>query len=187
MVQEQDWTEAYKELCVKIKADVPEIKHLDLWYEQIYFEEDEYPYPENCLYLDINIESTKTLGNNAQELECTIGFIHVFDTLSETYHTSTNQAIAFEFIATQKKLHKLLQGLSGTNFSPLDRVSNKSIPGAKKNGYLIVRNMMYKCIIIDYSATKEYNTHTITDIDISSTPAPVPPVWTDIYPDIPII
>lgn len=30
----QDWAEAYKELCAIIKAKLPEVKHVDLYYGQ---------------------------------------------------------------------------------------------------------------------------------------------------------
>lgn len=182
MVQEQDWTEAYKELCILIKPAVPEIKHIDLWYEQINYQKEEYPHPEQCLFIDFVVNEIKTLGGGVQDLECTILFVHVFDTLSETYHGSTNQAIALAFMATQKKLHKLFQGLSGTNFSPMDRVSNKRIP--TQEGFLNVRELGYNCIIRDYSAVKEYTEHTITAIGVNNSQA-APTQWTDIYKDIP--
>jgi hypothetical protein len=178
MQQEQDWTEAYKELCAIIKPAIPAIKHIDLWYEQINYPKEEYPYPEECLFIDFNVNSIDTLGGNVQDLNVTFSFIHVFDTLSDTYNESTNQDIALSFMATQKKLHNLLQGLGGVNFSPMDRVSNKRIP--TQEGYLNIREIGYNCIIREYCAAKEYTETTITSIGISNAVAPVN-TWTDIY------
>ncbi len=179
MIQEQDWTEAYKELCPLINTDVPEIKHIDLWFEQIDYAEEEYPFPAQSLFMDFDCDDTQTIGEGVQDINCVITFYHAFDTLSETYHGSTNQQIALEFMAVQKKLHKLLQGLSGVSFSPMDRVGNKRYP--TKHGYLNVREMAYKCIIRDYSAKKEYIDVTVTGIGVDNSVDPNTAIWTDMY------
>lgn len=170
MKQEQDWTEAYKELCTHIKSKVTEIKHIDLWFEQLNNLGDEYPFPNHSLFIDINADEITTLAKNVQEMNCIISFYHMFNTLSDTFEGSTNQNTALEFMGVNKKLHSNLQGVSGLNFSPLDRITNRRFP--LPEGWLIVRVQEYRCLITDYSAWKEYTEHTVTAIGLDNSQAP---------------
>lgn len=182
MIQEQDWTEAYKELCTIIKAQVTEIQHIDLYYEQLNYLPEEYPFPNHSLFIDMQVEEIETLAKNVQALKCMLTFYHVFYTLSDSFDTSENQSTALEFMPVNKKLHKALQGLSGTNFSPLDRKSNIRVP--HQEGYLIIRAQAYESTIMDYSAMKEYTEHTVTAVGLNRNAAP-PGSIDDIYkPDI---
>lgn len=178
MAQVQSWTEAYKELCLLLDSAVPEIKHKDMWYEQINFPKDDYPYPDRSLFMDIKIDQIETLAQNIQDLECTITFYFVFNTFSETYHGSVNQNTALEFVDICSKLHGTLQGLSGANFSPMDRTKDERF--VTREGFLNVREMAYETIIRDYSALKEYRSHVITAIGLDDSEAPVVN-WTDMY------
>lgn len=182
MHTEQDWTEAYKELCAVIKAAVTEIKHIDLWNDQTNNREEEFIIPHHSLFIDINADEITTLGKNVQEMKCMVTFYHVFNTLSDTFDGSTNQAIAFEFMPVNQKLHKCLQGLSGTNFSPLDRKTNKRVH--HPDGYLMIREQAYECLITDYSAWKDYAEHTVTAIGLNRVANP-PGTVDDLYkPDL---
>lgn len=178
MAQVQSWTEAYKELCVLLDTAVPEIKHKDLWYEQINFPKEDYPYPDRSLFMDIKIDQIETLSQNIQDLNCTITFYFVFNTFSDTFHGSVNQSTALEFVDILSKLHGALQGTSGNNFSPLDRVKDERF--VTREGYLNIREMSYKTIIRDYAAVKEYRIVTVDEIAINDSQAPVVN-WNDLY------
>lgn len=167
MNQDQDWTEAYKEICTFLKNEVTEVKHYDLWYEQTNYLEEEYPFPEQCIFLDFDMPDTDTVGVNVQACNTIITVYHVFKTLSDSYDQSTNQSTALSFMPVQQKIHKCLQSRSGVNFSPLDRKSNKRIPHPE--GYLMIRAMEYHCILMDYSAMKDWVDETITTVTVNRT------------------
>lgn len=145
----QDWLAAYLELCILIKAEIPEIEHIDLWYDQLNYEQEEYPFPKHSLFLDFNATSINTVGNKVQEMNFNVGFIHAFDTLSDTFDESPNQSVALEFGVVNRKIHKLLQAKSGDNFSSLDRNGF-----AKENApqHVTAYRQTYGCIIQDYGA-----------------------------------
>lgn len=168
----QDWIEAYKELCTIIKNSVTEIEHIDLFYDQIYSPQTEEPFPSNCVFIEFNAESIKTIGLNVQDLEMQITFYHCFETLSETYHTSDNQATAFAFGAIQRKIHNTLQNLIGTHFSSLNRIALKRMP--TPNTSLIVYALTYTTIIRDYAAIVEPTDVTIGEVTIEPGTAPTP-------------
>lgn len=148
----QDWIEAYKELCILIETKVPEIKHIDMDHDQLMFEQEEYPFPETALFMDFSTESIQTVGLKVQNMNMQVKFTLAFDTLSDTFHHSDNQAISLAFGGILRKLHKLLQGKSGTHFSSLDRIGLRRAPAPEA---CIAYSQIYTCIIVDYAAMDE--------------------------------
>lgn len=160
----QDWLAAYLELCTLVKADVTEIKHIDLWHEQLMFEAEEYPFPVHSLFMDFNAIAIETNGLKVQDMVFSIGFLHVFDTLSDTFDGSSNQAVALEFGAVLRKIHRKLQGLSGTNFSSLNRTgfAKESVPFEG----IIAYRQTYQCIIRDYAAFDDTEETDLEELDV---------------------
>lgn len=178
MIPTQDWLTAYTELCTAISAAIPEIKHIDLDHDQLLFEKEEYPFPESSLFIAFNTDQIITNGLKVQDMMTQVKFIYAFDTLSDTFNGSENQATALAFGTVMRKLHKLLQNLSGTNFSSLDRIALRKEPSPEG---CICYSQTYNCIIRDYSAMTETTTGDLADanvtIDLSSgTPPPFPDV-----------
>ena len=68
----QNIQDAYLELAELLVSKVPAIKHVDLWYEQVYNQQQEDPYPSPAVFLELNSTDAKTTGNNAQELDIAI-------------------------------------------------------------------------------------------------------------------
>lgn len=171
MQEGQDWLEAYKELCNIInnptdaEKGMPEVKHIDLWHEQIDYEENEYPWPAESVFIEFAMNNISTTGLKVQDLDCVITFFYVFDTLSDTYHKSSNQETAIAFGTGLKRLHRLLQGTTKDNFSSLDRVAFRRVPAPQ---YLMVYAQSYRCIIRDESAMDETKDATIGGSTINS-------------------
>lgn len=174
----QDWIEAYKELCKIIKKGIEEVTHVDLWHEQTNYEAEEYPYPMHSVFFEFNTDNIKTIGNNVQDINAIITVYHVFDTLSDTYDQSENQSTALEFGKVIRKIHKTLQGVSGNNFSSLDRTGLGRHPSKE---YLLVYKQTYACQIIDYSGQKEYSSVELTGISVQNEPLPLITPDRDMY------
>lgn len=178
MVDGQDWLAAYTELCEVInnptdaEKGMPEVKHIDLWHEQIDYEADEYPFPDDSIFLEFNTSGIATTGLKVQDLDMIITFFYVFDTLSDSYHKSDNKEMALSFGTGLMRLHKLMQGRAGLNFSSLDRIALRRVPAPQ---YLMVYAQSYRCIIRDQSAMDEYTDGTITGSTISNVTAPPQP------------
>lgn len=174
----QDWLAAYIELCTLINDNIPEIKHIDLWYDQLNYELEEYPYPEKSLFIEFNSQSggVNTLGTGAQEIDFNIRFIFAFDTFSDTFDGSENQAAALAFGTIMRKLHALLQMTSGTNFSSLDR---NAITKEVAPQHCICYSQTYACVVIDYGAVKDS-----TEVDLSTIPVTLEVDEGTITPDV---
>ena len=168
MVAKQDWLEAYKELCVILEA-IPEVKHIDLWHEQIDYLPEEYPWPSGSIFIEFNTNDIETTGLKVQDINAEIDIYFCLDTLADSYNESTTQAIALAFGAVLKKIHKALQGVHGLNFSTLDRRSLRRVSAPQ---YLMVYKQTYKCIIRDQSAMDEYEDREIKKVSVT----PIAPV-----------
>ena len=174
MVQNQDWGQAYIELCNLIKNDanpqlgIAEIQHVDLWHEQTNYLGEEYPFPPNSVFIKFLTRSITTNGNKVQDLNMEITFFYTMDTYADSYKDSDTQALSLAFIQTSKKIHKLLQGLSGVNFSNLDRIDLGNYPAPE---YLIVFYQTYSTIIRDMSAMDEPGDGTLTGATVQKASA----------------
>ena len=173
----QDWIAAYIELCAIVKTKVTEVTHADLWHQQIDYEDTEYPWPTNSVFFEFNTDDISVIGNGVQNMNAQITVYHAFNTLSDTYDESNNQAIALAFGNTIKKIHNALQATSGVNFSSLNRISLKRYPAPM---YLICYAQTYTCIITDYSGSKQYDqSQSLNDIgatlEVDNSPPDAPP------------
>jgi len=173
----QDWIEAYKELCLIIKQQHPNIQHIDLYHDQLQFEGQDDPLPERRVFFDFNAPQIDSIGIRAQDMNMLIGVVYAFDTLSDTFEGSDNQAVALEFGSDIRKLHAILQAKSGKNFSALNRVAMTREPAADG---IIAYRQTYTCIIRDYSPVEKTETIDLetqnvgVEIQNQTTPAETP-------------
>jgi len=173
MVAEQNWGEAYKELSQLIidpTGPLSEIKHVDLFFEQINNQDEEYPFPEHSVFIDFNADKIETTGKNVQDMNMIVTFYHAFDTLSDSFEGSDNQTTALEFINVNRKIHKLLQGKHGVHFSKLDRVAFGRYRTDSRG--VICYFQSYACIIRDYAPYEETQSVQIGGVSLNNNPAP---------------
>lgn len=174
MIEEQDWTEAYKELCNVIRPEdpekgVPEVKHCDLYHGQIEHAEDDYPWPPSSVFFDFNAVDIKTIGQNVQEMLFAVEVIYAVDLLADTYQKSQTQDISLMFMATCKRIHQVLQGKSGKHYGTMNRVGFRRMPSHPS---LMVIAQRYETIIMDYSGMKVEGEATVTGFKTKKGEAP---------------
>jgi hypothetical protein len=165
MITEQDWLEAYKEICALLKHDpdtnpkgIEEVKHYDLWREQVDYMEEEYPWPPGSLFLEFNCVGIDTDGLGVQNMNFEVGVIFALDTLGDTYIESETMDVALAFGAVLKKIHNKLQGTAGESFSSMSRIGFRRVSAPQ---YLMVYKQTYSTIIRDMSGMKEKGTATV--------------------------
>lgn len=117
-----DWIEAYKEISTAILA-LESIKHVDLYNEQPYYEEEEYPYPAPAVFLDFASEGIESVGKLNQQITFRMGVILQAETLADSHNGSANQANAIAFATKLKQIHALLQGSEGSHYAECNRVA----------------------------------------------------------------
>lgn len=154
----QDWGEAYKELCAIIKAKLPEVKHIDLYYGQDQFVEQDgnwNPFPCPAVLLGFRAAQVRDLGDNTQELHMDITMYLYMETVQDTHHGSAGQRRAMEFVKLMRKLHQTMHGASGEHFSPLSRVDMAQKTDAPPYAYVF--GQTYRCVLLDNSGSRQWD------------------------------
>lgn len=165
--------EVYKEICTKITENIPEVKWIDLWHNQVSFLDQEHQFPAPAVFLAFRIISVMDTGNKGQKLVIQVDMYLFYETFADTYNGSWNQDDALDFLDNIGNLHRVFHGSAGATYSNMRRIGMSSVDtGTAQNLYL----QPFSCEVIDYGASKEYDTADIEDIEITqAAPAPEEP------------
>ena len=143
------WSEPYKEIAGKITGNIPNIKWVDLWHEQVNYLTEELPFPTPAVFIGFNLLDTQDAGKLVQQCNTQIDMYLFFETFADTFEGSLNQDSAIEFLQELTKLYALFHGKNGKTYSPMRRISmTREESGGAGNLYRV----SFECLITDYSA-----------------------------------
>ncbi len=143
------WNELYTEIAEKIKTNLPAIKWVDLWHEQVSYLTDELPFPAPAVFIGFNTLNVEDKGVLVQDCNVQIDMYLFYETFSDTYLGSYNQGRALDFLTELTGLNALFHGKSGENYSPMRKIDmRREDSGGAGNLYRI----SFECLITDYSA-----------------------------------
>lgn len=164
MAQAQDWvTELYKELAEKIKNSITGIEWVDLWHNQVGFLETEHPFPTPAIFMGFRSNNMQDLSQRVQKVNIQIDFYLYFETFADTFEGSYNQDTALNFLKAIGELNTLFHASVGNNYSSMKRTGfNPEETGNAGNLYRIT----YECASIDYTAFKEFDNGTFSEMTI---------------------
>jgi len=168
------WSELYTEIAEKIKANIEQVRWIDLWHEQVSFLTEELPFPTPAVFIDFNTQETNDNGLLVQELIVQVDLRLFYETFSDSYDGSYNQAGALEFLDRLTELHALFHGKHGKYYSEMRRVDmSREDSGGAGNLYRI----SFECIVSDYGAKMLYNEVQMPDREVETTDElpPAPP------------
>jgi hypothetical protein len=167
------WTDAYKEIAERINNNIPEIKWIDLWHEQVSYLTEELPFPTPATFLAFNISDIDDLGLLVQNCNMQVDMYLFFETFGDTFHGSYNQDSATEYLGILTKLHTCFHGVSGITFQSMRRVDmRREESGGAGNLYRI----SFACNVEDASAKVEHDKKTVNELAISKEPIQRPVV-----------
>ncbi|MEI8087203.1 MAG: hypothetical protein WCG93_13415 [Paludibacter sp.] len=160
----QYWSDLYLELSQQITDNLSEIEWCDLWHEQVSYLTSELPFPTPAVFIAFNMLDAEDKGLHGQTCNTQVDFFLFYETFSDTYAGSINQASALDFLKQLTEMHKLFHGTSGTNYSEMRRVDMKrEDSGGAGNLYRI----SFQCIVDDMSAAPQYNDTDVSEVSIS--------------------
>lgn len=146
----QNWKDAYKEIALRINANIPAVKWIDLWHNQIGFLSEEHPFPAPAIFLSFRTLDTTDLGQKVQDYEIQIDFYVYYETFADTFDGSYNQQSALAFLQTLEDIHKFFHGFSGEHFSELRHTSFAPVDtGSAGNLY----RSSFVCLMRGYNAS----------------------------------
>ncbi len=140
--------DTYKELASRINHNVPQIKWIDLWRNQINFLENEYGFPFPAVFLSFRANQMNDLPGHNQNIDTSIDLYLAYETLADTYHGAVNQQSALEFFEILEKLNTCLHASGGDTFTGMRRHSFTPIDTT--DGILLYR-VTYNATLIDRS------------------------------------
>ena len=143
-----------KEIGTYLKTQVPTLAHFDKYRGQL-DATGMFSFPRPAVFMSFGRFEWESGVNGTQRGTGVIRFRIAVENYAEAYEGSINQDAALEFFEFNEKIHEALQGLSGTYFEALKRVSDED---DEDHGNVIVTIMEYQTTLIDNSAsvTKNY-------------------------------
>ena len=158
----QNWQSLFKELAEKISNDIPAIKWIDLWHNQISFLDTEHPFPTPAVFLGFRSDNIKDMSLKVQHVSLQIDVYLFYETFADTYKGSWNQTEALAFLDHFDNLYKCLHGTDGEQYSSMRRINFAPVDtGGSGNLYL----QTFGCEIIDYTASKDWEEGGFADLE----------------------
>ena len=161
------WTDLYTEIAERINEKLPDIQWVDLWHEQISYLTEELPFPTPAVFVAFNTTECKDLSQLIQECEMQVDLYFFYETFSDTYAGSYNQASALDYLHTLTDLHTTFHGTSGKSYQNMRRVDMKrEESGGAGNLYRI----SFTCNIEDASAKVVHDQKVVNEIQLTDEP-----------------
>jgi hypothetical protein len=147
-----------------ITNNLPDIKHVDLWKEQVSFLADELPFKSPAIFLSYRILDTIDAAGNGQILTLGIDIYYYYETLSNTHRSSKNQNKALGFLDMISKIHALFHGTDGENYSEMRRAGMSPVETGTSNLLYVQK---FQCTADDDSAMTIFEETSVNEIDIT--------------------
>lgn len=107
----------YKAICERLTAQVPDIKHLNLWNNNIAVLSGGAVWPRPAVFVEFETIEWKQLQNRARMADIAVRLHIVTDAVSYNGSTDTKQETALAFFDLLNRVNAAMQGLRGDNFA----------------------------------------------------------------------
>lgn len=142
-----------KEIGAYLKQEVPSLAFVDKYRGQL-DSQGIFTFPRPAVFISFGRFEWESQVDGSQIGTGLIKFRIAVENYADSYEGSINQDLALDFFEFNEKVHEALQGLSGTYFSTLQRVTDED---DEDHGNVIVTVMEYQTTIIDRSARTDKN------------------------------
>ena len=167
------WSELYKEITDRVKNNLPDVRWVDLWHEQINYLTEELPFLTPAVFVGFGTREADDAGLTVQ-----VDLRLFYETFSDTYDGSANQDKALAFLDRLTELHALFHGKSGRYFTEMRRIDmSREESGDAGNLYRI----SFECLVTDYSAQVLFTEADMNgrEIEVERAAAVTPPGGSD--------
>ncbi|MCH4824283.1 hypothetical protein ML462_13995 [Gramella lutea] len=139
----------YLEHEKRITDNLPEIKHVDLWSEQVGFMEEEHPFKAPAVFFSYRIIDTDDQGKKLQQLRLQAEVYLYFETFADTKRGSKRQQKALAFLDLLTKINACFHGSHGKYFAEMRRTGFDPVETGTANLLYVQR---YELTVSDSSA-----------------------------------
>ena len=173
----------YLEHQTRISINIPEIKHSDLWSEQVSFMADEHPFKSPAVFFGYRVLLTEDQGEKIQDLRLQVDVYLFYETFADTGKGSKKQQKALDFLDLLTKINACFHGTFGNYYSNMRRTGFNPV---ETGGAGILYVQRYELSMIDDSAQEIYENLKFEEMDTEVIKEIVPPVGnqSNLYEDI---
>lgn len=107
----------YKAICERISQQVSEVKHLDLWNNNIAVLSGGAVWPRPAVFVEFETIEWRQQQNRARMADIAVLLHIVTDAVSYNGNTDPKQDTALAFLDLLNKVNAAMQGLRGENFA----------------------------------------------------------------------
>ena len=107
----------YKAICNRLTAQVPDIKHIDLWNNNIAVLSGGAVWPRPAVFVEFETIEWRQQQNRARMADIAVRLHIVTDAVSYNGSTDPKQDSALAFLDLINKVNAAMQGLRGDNFA----------------------------------------------------------------------
>ena len=150
----KDLKNLYLEHENRISINMPEIKTIDLWSEQVSFMAEEHPFKSPAVFFGYRILSTEDQGEKQQQLRLQTDVYLFYETFADTSKGSKKQQKALDFLDLLTKINARFHGTSGNYYTEMRRTGFNPV---ETGGAGILYVQRYELTMIDNSAQILYD------------------------------
>lgn len=169
----KDFKNLYLEHQTRITDNVPEIKHSDLWSEQVSFMADEHPFKSPAVFFGYRVLSAEDQGEKIQELRLQVDVYLFYETFADTAKGSKKQQKALDFLDLLTKINACFHATFGNYYSNMRRTGFNPV---ETGGAGILYVQRYELIMTDDSASILYENLKFEQMEMEVIREEVPPV-----------
>lgn len=107
----------YEAICNRISTQVPEIKHIDLWNNNVAALSGGAVWPRPAVFVEFETIEWRQQQNRARMADVAVRLHIVTDAISCNGHNDKRQHAALAFLRLINKVNAAMQGLNGNNFA----------------------------------------------------------------------
>lgn len=141
------------ELYERMEA-LPEIKHVDLWHDQVDYLSEEHPFPTPAVFFGFTTLNVSDNGELMQTTELQVDIYVFYETFADTYNGATMQNEALEFLDLLLMVGLMFHGRTGEHFHQMRRSGTfRQESGGSGNLY----RMQFQTNVSEFSALNLHN------------------------------
>ncbi len=159
----QNLEQLYLEHEKIITDNLPEIKHVDLWAEQVSFLAEEHPFKSPAVFFSYRSNAMEDISLKEQRVHLQVDVYYFFETFADTARGSKKQTKALDFLKLLSKINSFFHGTSGVNFEEMRRIGFTPVETGTANLLYLQR---YECILLDQGAMVESEHVLVNDVDV---------------------
>ena len=154
----EDETELYE----RIEA-LPEIKHVDLWHDQVDYLSEEHPFPTPAVFFGFTTLNVSDNGELIQTTDLQVDIYVFYETFADTYSGAAMQNEAIEFLDLLLMVGLMFHGRSGEHFHQMRRSGTyRQESGGSGNLY----RLQFQTNVCEFSALNLHNHVTVENRDM---------------------